>query len=136
MREMIQPSLFHEDIWQALTDCVRALGGAKKVGATMRPELDPSDAGRWLLDCLNPARKDKLDLQQIIFLLTEARDIGCHAGMTYLCRVSGYADPSPIEPEDELASLQREFIESNREQQARAARLEALFSRTQARKRS
>lgn len=126
---MNQPQLFHEDIWQALTDCVRALGGAKVLGHRMRPQLDPQDAGRWLLDCLNPARKDKLDLEQIIFILTEARDVGCHAGLAYLCQVTGYAPPLPVEPEDEQASLMREFIEANREQSARSARIEALAAR-------
>jgi len=41
-----------------------------------------------------------------------ARKKGCHAAMTYLARELGYADPQPVEPEDEKAKLQRQFNES------------------------
>jgi hypothetical protein len=131
---MDQQSLFHEDVWQALTDCIRALGGAKKVGCMMRPVMGPEKAGRWLLDCVNPAREEKLDIEQILFILTEARNVGCHAGITYINRVTGYADPQPIEPEDEIAALERQFIEANREQATRSKRIEELFARQQRRR--
>lgn len=126
---MNQPSLFHEDIWQALTDCVRALGGAKVVGHRLRPELDPQDAGKWLLDCVNPARKDKLCLEQVLWILRESRAIGCHAGMAYIAKDVGYAEPQPIEPEDEYGQLQRTFTESVKAQSALVARMEQLAAR-------
>ena len=126
---MMQASLFHEDIWQALTDCVRALGGAKVVGHKMRPEMGPQDAGKWLLDCLNPARKDKLCLEQVLWLLRESRAIGCHAGMAYIAKDAGYAEPQPIEPEDEYANLQRTFAESVKAQSQLVARMEQLAAR-------
>lgn len=133
---MNQESLFHEDIWQALTDCVRALGGAKAVGHKMRPELDdPEKAGRWVLDCLNPARNDKFCLEQIVYLLREAREIGCHVGMNYIAGIAGYSAPQPIEPEDELGELQRAYIESVKQQGQLVKRIEAANARTPARKR-
>jgi hypothetical protein len=132
---MNQPSLFHEDVWQALTDCVRALGGAKKVGHKLRPELSPEKAGRWLLDCLNPAEREKLCIEQLLLILAEARDAGCHAGMTFIARQCGYAEPQPVEPEDERDSLMRDFIAASKEQAARQSRLEALIERTNARRR-
>jgi hypothetical protein len=121
-----QPSLFHEDIWQALRDCVSALGGSKKVGILLRPELDAQTAGRWLLDCLNPERKDKLCAEQILLILRESRKIGCHAGLTFINRDAGYADPQPIEPEDERAALQRRFLEGLGQLQQIASRMERL----------
>lgn len=123
---MSQGSLFHEDIWQALRDCVSALGGSKRVGLLLRPELDAQTAGRWLLDCLNPERKEKLCVEQVMLLLREARKSNCHAGMTFINRDAGYADPQPIEPEDERAALMRAFNESVKAQAAIVTRLERI----------
>ena len=123
---MTQMPLIAEDIWQALTDCVRAMGGAKSVGHRMRPEKDPVDAGRWLLDCLNADRNEKLSLEQVLWLLVEARKVGCHTGASYLMRTAGYAEPTPVEPESERAALQRSFIESVRLQQQMLERMAML----------
>lgn len=121
---MNQQSLFHEDIWQALRDCVSALGGSKKVGVLLRPELDAQTAGRWLLDCLNPERKEKLGVEQMLLILREARQINCHAGMAFISRDTGYADPQPIEPEDERAALQRQFLEMGKQMQGLFAKMQ------------
>lgn len=110
----MQTNLFHDDIWQALTDCVRAMGGNKKVGALLRPEMDGQDAGKWLANCLSPNRPEKLCLEQVQWLLRESRKVGCHAGMTFLTRDAGYMDPQPVEPEDERAALMREFVEATK----------------------
>lgn len=121
---MSQGQLFHEDVWQALRDCVSALGGSKKVGVLLRPELDAQTAGRWLLDCLNPERKEKLCVEQVLLLLRESRQANCHAGMAFITRHSGYADPLPIEPEDERAALQRDYIAAVKQLATISARLE------------
>jgi len=76
----------------------------------MRPEKSVDDARRWLLDCLNPDRAEKLAPDQVLWILKEARKVGCHAAMAYISRECGYADPQPIEPADERAELQREYI--------------------------
>jgi hypothetical protein len=121
---MNQASLFHEDIWQALRDCVTVLGGSKRVGLLLRPELDAQTAGRWLLDCLNPERKEKLCVEQVLLILREARKAGCHAGMSFINRDAGYADPQPIEPEDERAALQRAFVEQSKQMQVLFAKMQ------------
>lgn len=105
-----QPALFHETLNDALRELVQALGGAKKVGATMRPEKTVAEAARWLLDCLNADRREKLDPDQVLWLLRQGRTIGCHVALNYLCAESGYAPPAPAEPADELTQLQREYI--------------------------
>ena len=92
----------------------------------MRPEKDPVDAGKWLLDCLSSKRNDKLCLEQVLWILREARKINCHAGATFILRDAGYADPQPIEPEDERAALQRSFVESVKLQRQLLTRLESL----------
>jgi hypothetical protein len=124
--ETVQPGLFHEDIWQALGDCVRVLGGNKKVDSLLRPEMDAQEAGRWLANCMNHVRPEKLCIEQVQWILREARKAGCHAGMTFLTRDAGYADPQPIEPEDERAALQREYSASVKTLAAIVARMERL----------
>ncbi len=107
---MTTPALFHESMNDALREVVQALGGNKAVGMKMRPEKGADVAGRWVSDCLNASRDERFDPDQVLWLLRAGREIGCHAAANYLMRESGYADPTPIEPEDERARLQREFI--------------------------
>ena len=127
---MEQQALFHESFADALTDCVRALGGNKIVGKAMRPEKSIDDARKWLLDALNPDRPEKLSPDQVLWILREARKVGCHAAITYIARECGYADPQPLEPEDERAALQREFTQSVQALQGLASRIERLGART------
>ncbi len=107
---MNAPALFHETITDALRELVQALGGFKAVGAKMRPEKSPDEAARWVSDCLNSDRREEFKPDQVLWLLRAGREIGCHAAANYLMREAGYADPVPVEPEDERTRLQREFI--------------------------
>jgi hypothetical protein len=95
----------------------------------MRPEKGPEGAGRWLLDCLSPDRKEKLCIEQVLWILREARAAGCHAGMAYITQDAGYAPPQPVEPDDEMAALQREFIATAKRQEHLLKRLEAVAER-------
>ena len=106
-----QLPLIVEDYADALRATVMALGGYKRVGSDMRPDLAADAAGRWLSDCLQADRREKLDLSQIAWLRRKARMAGVHAMATFEMREAGYADPKPIEPEDERAALQREFVQ-------------------------
>lgn len=126
MTEAYQPALFVEDIHTALSDVVRALGGMKKVGVAMRPDKPADDAGRWLADCMNKDRRERLDYEQIMWLLKEGRKVGCHTAMHFLNQEAGYAPPTPVEPEDEMAELQRQFMESVRIQAKLVERIEKV----------
>lgn len=95
---MSQPALFHESIIDAIREVVQALGGAKVVGARMRPDLPPDHAGRWLADCLPHERREKLSPDQVLWMGREGRRVECHAMMRYLARECGYADPVPVRP--------------------------------------
>jgi len=108
----MQNPLFVESLEEALTQVVGALGGAKTVGLVLWPEKSCRDAHTYLLACLNPERKEHLTGAQIMLLLRRGREARCHAAMQYLSRECGYADPVPLEPEDERARLQREFTAS------------------------
>lgn len=123
---MQQLALIHEDFDSALSACVQALGGAKNVGVMLRPEYeeDPDKAARWLLACLNPQRDEKLSWQQTFMVMRKARDTGVHVAMAYIAQTIGYADPQPIEPEDERAALMRQFIAATKTMQALTARMD------------
>lgn len=118
---MNQPELFHETLTDALREVVDALGGPKAVGAAMRPEKSIDEARRWLIDCLNPDRRERLDPDQTLWLLREGRRVGCHSAMRFIARECLYADPVPIEPIDRHAELMRAF-NSHVEQLAALAR--------------
>lgn len=123
---MDQPALFHESINDALRDIVKHLGGVKKVGSDMRPDLTIDNAGRWLADCLNDDRREKLSPDQVLYLLKRGREIGSHGAMAFIASECGYAAPQPIEPEDEKAALMRQYIEMGKAMLKAAERIEDL----------
>jgi hypothetical protein len=126
MTESFQPALFVEDIHTAFSDVVRALGGFKRVGSDLRPDKPADEAGRWLADCLNKDRRERLEYEQVLWLLKEARKVGCHTAMHFISEQSGYAAPVPVEPDDEVAELQRQFMASVQAQARIVERLERL----------
>lgn len=121
---MNQPALFHESFNDALRELVAALGGTKLVGSKMRPELPPDHAGRWLNDCMNETRREHLAPEQVLWLLREGRAAGFHGAMGYVNSGCGYSVPQPVDPEDERAKLQREYIEAAKAMAKLADRIE------------
>ena len=107
-----QLPMFVEDLNEAIRAVINSLGGFKSVGVALRPEKSAIDAGKWLADCLNPAKRDRLDPEQLSFIRRKARAAGCHILAAYEAQDAGYAPPQPIAPEDEAAQLQRDFIAS------------------------
>lgn len=95
---------------KVLEAVVKALGGSKAVAPMLWPEKGVEEARRLLCDCLNDDRPAKLDFAQVLFILRLARQQGVHTGMQFVCAQLGYAEPQPVEPEDERATLQREFV--------------------------
>jgi hypothetical protein len=115
----------YEDDLDAIRDAVRVLGGTKTVGHSLRPDLAPDHSGAWLKDCLNAERREKLALSQVLRILRMAHDAGHHAPAQFLAAEMGYA-VQVIEPTDELAALQRTFIDSVSAQRALIDRMERL----------
>ncbi len=114
-----------EDIDDALRDVVRDLGGTKTVGHWLRPDMAPDQAGAWLKDCLNSERREKLSPRQMMAILKRAHDAGLHQLMGFIAGESGYA-AQPVEPRDEIAELQRQFIAAVQQSQRVADRLDRL----------
>lgn len=105
-----QVPLFVEDYNEAIRATINALGGMKAVGVELRPEKSAVDAGKWLADCLNPDKRDRLAPDQLAYIRRRARIAGCHILAAYEAQDAGYAPPVAMEPEDERAALQREFV--------------------------
>lgn len=110
-RDQQQP-LFTSDIYDALSDIVRALGGPKKVATQLRPDRPADEAAKWIKDCLNRERRERFDPEQLIWLLARGREVACHGALHFICERAGYEKPGPLNPEDERAKLQRQVIEA------------------------
>lgn len=123
---MNQESLFYEDFYDAMRTAVMALGGAKKVGPLLWPEKSIDAARTRLLNCLKENRDEVLRPEQVLLLAKLARAGGCHAIVKYFNQQAGYADPQPIEPEDERQRIQREFVAGMADMKTLLARLEQL----------
>lgn len=110
----------------ALIECVKAAGGSKKVGPLLWPEKTIDQAQRLLLACMNEERAEKLSPDQALLVMRLAKDAGCHSGIEFMCRVLSYSKPTPIEPVDEFAKLQKDFIEASKYMASIASKLEQL----------
>lgn len=118
--------LFQDSISEALRELITALGGAKKVGSEMRPEKSADEAGRWLSDCLNSDRRDRLTPEQLIWLLRRGRAIDCHVAMNFLCADAGYEEAKPISQVDERAKLAETISTASKTLSSALAAIERL----------
>jgi hypothetical protein len=101
---------FYDSIEDALKAAVVALGGSKSVGALLFPDKSFEAATRYLQDCLNPARNEKLEYTQVMLIFKKARDAGVHGPFNWLAAECGY-DAIPI-TKDEQASRLINSVES------------------------
>lgn len=119
-----QIPLFVEDLNGAVRETINALGGFKRVGSEMKPDLAADAAGRWLADCLNDGKREQLNPSQLAYIRRQGRLAGCHILAAFEAREAGYADPQPITPEDEAAQLQREFVLASKAMASLFARMD------------
>lgn len=122
----MQDELFHEDINAALGHVISAIGGMKRVGSELWPAMAADQAGRKLANCLNDSHQQQLHPGDVLWILKAGRAAGIHSAMAFLCRECGYDDPRTVEPEDEAAALQREFIQAQEQMQQMLRRMEKL----------
>lgn len=109
-----QIPLFVEDYAEAIRATVQALGGFKRIGHDLKPDLSVEAAGRWLADCCNSEKREKLSPSELAWIRRRARQEGVHLLAAFEMRDAGYATPQPIEPEDERAALMREFVNASK----------------------
>lgn len=116
-----------EDIYEALREAVRALGGAKAVGHRLRPEKAINGVERWLLDCLNPDRAEKLDPEQVVLIARWSCEVGHHGLIAFMCGSAGYTQPQPRAFADQLVQAQQRAIAAQRKAAEAAADLQTLI---------
>lgn len=109
---MQQHALWHDSTEDALRSLVDQLGGFKRIGSSLRPSMSADQAGRWLAQCLDSTRPEKLGLDDLVWLLAEGRRKGCHVAAAYILRTAGYKAPEVLDAETELQRLQRQFVEA------------------------
>ncbi|GAB2620090.1 hypothetical protein [Novilysobacter erysipheiresistens] len=117
-----------EEVLQA---CVDRLGGNKRVGVMLWPELEekPDVAARKLSDHLNENHAAKFSLSQAQFILRRARDVGFHEGHNEWNRQCGYSPSRPLNDADEITELQQRAMAAA---EAAASASRELFARMQA----
>ena len=109
---------FYESPEDALRAAIQALGGSKKVGQLIWPDKTVDQAARQLHDAINPNRAEKLDISQTIFVLRQAKEIGCHSPFIWLANECGF-DASPIN-NDVVVDRLTDVIESSSKVLAKA----------------
>lgn len=119
----------YDSINEALIDLVKALGGSKRVGPELWPEKTVEAAQRHLLACLSDSKPERLTPDHLLLLLRLGRKRGHHMAIGYVLETLGYAPTQPVQPKDESADLQRQFVEAVRLQQALVERMEAAAQR-------
>lgn len=116
---------FYESPEDAVRAAVSTLGGAKKVGSLLWRDLLAENAGRKLLDCLNPSRAEKLDISQVMFIFSLAREAGHHEPFNWYAAQIGY-DAKPVTRAEEKDRLTSVLESSTRTMTAALAALERL----------
>lgn len=124
-----QPRLFFDAFEDAAREVIIACGGPKAVGSVLWPAKSPDAARTRLLDCLNPDRPEKLAPEEILLLARMGRERASHAIAAYIAQECGYAPPVPVDAEDQIAELQRQFIERADSLQQLGAQIKRMGAR-------
>lgn len=103
---MNQQVFWHETFWDALDADIKACEGYKTVGAKLRPELSPDDAGKWLRNCVDPNQRQNIDGTQILLIKQMARAKGATNTVDFEAQKLNFR-AEWISPEDELTRLMR-----------------------------
>lgn len=119
---MQQQPLIIDSLNDAIRDTARTIG-PKRIAKELWPTKGEEEAARYLNDCLNPERAQKLSGEEIVLIARRGREIGCYYITAYFCAATGFAPPIPLDPEDEKAELQRQFIEYAKRMEALAAKI-------------
>lgn len=98
---------FYEGVEDALRASIQALGGAKKVAGDLWPDKPLEEARSLLLNCINPARKEKLDYTQLMWVFREAKRVGFVAGFVWFSHACEFESRAVTDDEqiDRLTSV-------------------------------
>lgn len=116
---------FFDSPEDALKAIIQHLGVIKKVGPLLFPDKSVDAAARYLLDCVNHDRQEKLALTQIMMLLRLAHEAGYHTAYAWLSGEIGY-DIKPITRGEEVDRLTSVVEQSTKTLASALATLERL----------
>lgn len=116
---------FFDSPEDALKAIIQHLGGIKRVGPLLFPDKSVDAAARYLLDCVNHDRQEKLALTQIMMLLRLAHEAGYHTAYAWLSGEIGY-DIKPITRGEEVDRLTTVVEQSTKTLASALATLERL----------
>jgi hypothetical protein len=116
---------FFDSPEDALKAIIQQLGGIKRVGPLLFPDKSVDAAARYLLDCVNHDRQEKLALTQIMMLLRLAHEAGYHTAYAWLSGEIGY-DIKPITRAEEVDRLTSVVEQSTKTLAAALATLERM----------
>lgn len=105
---------------------VEALGGAKKAGFMLRPELTPLEAGKWLARCLNDGHKQRLNYKQEALLYRLACEKAQHEAFKAYAESIGYR-AEPLDRSAEIVALTSRAEEHAAKAGELAAEVKALM---------
>ena len=129
---MDQATLFEDHVYDALEQLVGALGGPKQVAHRLWPEKGIEAGAKDLRNCLSPHHRAKLDLFDLIQLLSWGQEQGHHMAMHRICKDAGYETPKPIDREQHVNELQKQFINATKQLDAISKELKANGVRLEA----
>lgn len=89
----------------------------------------PDSGADWLAKCLNPARREKLDLSEVVAIFREACALGDHDGFSAFAQLCGYEHAAPIDIQSELRIARETAQAALREAQAAARDYDELANR-------
>lgn len=95
---------FFESPEDALKDVIQHLGGCKKIAHLIWPDKSIEAASRQLMDCLNTSRNEKLELTQLLKILSIAKEGGYHTAFFWIAEEVGY-DAHPVTKAEEVDRL-------------------------------
>jgi len=113
---------FYESPEDALRAAVQYLGGTKKIGILLWPDKGVDNASRYLHDCLNPSRAEKMDISHLMHIFALAKEAGFHGAYAWFSEQIGY-DARPITKAEEVDRLTTVIDQSAK---TLAAALEAM----------
>ena len=122
----MQMSLIHETVNDAIREAIHFVGGNKKVGALLYPEMPVDQAAGRVRDCLNPDRRELFSPEQVLMIARLAKTAGNNSIMEFMASELGYLKPVAVDPDDEIARLQREFVDATKSLHHMASRIEAI----------
>lgn len=122
---MNQQALFYDSIYDAIGADIAAAGGFKAVASKLWPSKDVTAAANVLRNAVNPDQAQKLDPDEVLAIKRLAKEVGSFAAVSYEGAQLGYA-VTWIDPENELARIERENNELLKALTKRMERADAL----------